>query len=951
MQRHVTPGLIHYIRELASLWRNERRSDADLLAAFADASEGNAFTALVVRHGRVVWTTCRAVLANDADAEDAFQATFIALARHARRLRREPLEAWLRRVAHRAALLAARGVRRRARAQHQLYQRASREELCTVQPQDELQAVVREELAQLPEKLRSPVALYYFEGKTQAEVGRILGLTDRAVAARLEGALKMLRVRMERRGLVVASTTLAAVVCNLGVADALSPGMMAAAATTAVHALRGATVAGPAAAIASSLALPRVPLALVLAAVGTLGLGGAITVASIKRPPSPIAEAPASPTSRPATDLDPPIREPKHGPVVTFVGRILDAAGKPIPHADVTAVARRPFRAGDFGLREDTLRVGRADAQGSFRLTVRADFPTWYPDRKVVLVASAPGIPPTTLPVSISASQNPVELRLGQADPLRGILLDSDGNPAAGVQVSVVRVGDAACEPIQGSDEKPPEFWPKPVYSDEWGEYRFPGLGNTPNIWLQFRDDRFALSTHPGRSATEYPPYYFLEPARLLTGRVLAADTGVPLANARLAIYVGRWDRPYHTRHTVLTSSLEASRAVNPDVFDGKADHNGYFKLRLPTADEYRVDVFPAPGLGYLPLTRHINWNAGTTGRQEEFRLPRGVELRGRVVEAGSGTPVKGAYAYYMPHGNGSWNTVRDSVTLHSSYATSGADGTFRLAVPTGTCELEVHGPGWEYISQVVDPESLRPVPNRPQRFYANALSALDVPAGSEQFDVEVTLRRGLQVSGQVLGPDAAPARDCVFFCCDKVTPMRNRMVVPIPVRDGRFTLPGCEHGHTYPVLFLDAVHQCGALVDIPASMPNASTQPVRLQRCGLATFRVLDPDGRPAARRHLDLSVLLEPDTSTEDVGAFAARSQLADAYSLRWIDSINYGVDPVTDEEGWVTLPALVPGARYKIMVPWDDRCICDMPSFTVRANEEIILPKFVLNPLRGR
>src|SRR5262249_10322485 len=76
MSRRVPPGMIHYIRELASLWRIDPRTDAELLAAFVEAGEEAAFTALVIRHGRAVWQVCRRVLANDADAEDAFQAAF-----------------------------------------------------------------------------------------------------------------------------------------------------------------------------------------------------------------------------------------------------------------------------------------------------------------------------------------------------------------------------------------------------------------------------------------------------------------------------------------------------------------------------------------------------------------------------------------------------------------------------------------------------------------------------------------------------------------------------------------------------------------------------------------------------------------------------------------------------------------------------------------------------------
>jgi hypothetical protein len=106
------------------------------------------------------------------------------------------------------------------------------------------------------------------------------------------------------------------------------------------------------AAIAAGLTAPRIPLTALVAAVGLLGLGGAITVAASKRPaPSPTAVE-FVPSPRPAPQGTTPGRGRTDRPVVTLAGQVLDAAGRPVPHAEVTALARRPFRAGDFGLRE-----------------------------------------------------------------------------------------------------------------------------------------------------------------------------------------------------------------------------------------------------------------------------------------------------------------------------------------------------------------------------------------------------------------------------------------------------------------------------------------------------------------------------------------------------------------------------------------------------------------------
>jgi RNA polymerase sigma factor (sigma-70 family) len=174
-----------------------RPTDRELVAHYSDRRDQGAFALLFQRHGPMVLAVCRRVLGHAQDAEDAFQAVFIVLARKARSLRgTEVLGRWLYGVAHRVALRA-----RRANARRRKHEAATSESLRPIARCDGadhgLRPAVEEELARLPAKYRIPVVLCYFEGKTTKEAARELGLPAGTVSARLARARKRLR-----RGLV-----------------------------------------------------------------------------------------------------------------------------------------------------------------------------------------------------------------------------------------------------------------------------------------------------------------------------------------------------------------------------------------------------------------------------------------------------------------------------------------------------------------------------------------------------------------------------------------------------------------------------------------------------------------------------------------------------------------------------------------------------------------------------
>src|SRR6516162_8851560 len=129
-------------------------TDGELLTRYVRQRDEAAFAALVRRHGPMVLGVCRRVLHNPHDAEDAFQATFLALARQAASAgRRASLGTWLYQVAYHVALRARKQTAVRRRREDQALPREQTDPLAEVTGR-ELLAVLDEELHRLPERLR-----------------------------------------------------------------------------------------------------------------------------------------------------------------------------------------------------------------------------------------------------------------------------------------------------------------------------------------------------------------------------------------------------------------------------------------------------------------------------------------------------------------------------------------------------------------------------------------------------------------------------------------------------------------------------------------------------------------------------------------------------------------------------------------------------------------------------
>jgi RNA polymerase sigma factor (sigma-70 family) len=292
--------ILDTLHQLLRARRAAGTGDRELLARLVAGRDDAAFTELVRRYGPMVWGVCRRVLRHEQDAEDAFQATFVVLARKAGTVRAgSSLASWLYGVAHRVA------VRARADAA-----RRRRHECAAALPAgatadlrwDDVRAVLDEELARLPEHYRAPLLLCYLEGLTQDEAARALGWSDGTLRGRLQRGRERLRARLSRRGLSLSAALCAGTLA--ADAAAAPPTALVAAALRAAARDRTGRVAALAASAAQGVtpgwvkfAAPLLLAVAVVAGVGALAYpGGRVE----KRGPDQSSVGPAVDEKKPA---------------------------------------------------------------------------------------------------------------------------------------------------------------------------------------------------------------------------------------------------------------------------------------------------------------------------------------------------------------------------------------------------------------------------------------------------------------------------------------------------------------------------------------------------------------------------------------------------------------------------------------------------------------------------
>jgi RNA polymerase sigma factor (sigma-70 family) len=353
MARTQLSLVLRHIRRLAG---DGKATDRQLLHRFATQHEEVAFEMLLERHGPAVLGLCRRILRHEQDAEDVFQATFLALARKASSIRKpESLGCWLYGVASRLAFKM-RAQRKTATILREPAGSSAAQELC---------AALDEELNQLAQRYQAPIVLCYMEGKTRDEAARQLGLSLGTLKLRLSQGREILRNRLTKRGL-----TLSGILTAVGLSQETVPAALVTSTGRAALSFAAGSTSGVAAHLADALLKSmllsklKIPAALTLAvSLLSVGVGLIARQVQVQQPETPSGMAKPEAGRLIARALVKPVPD-------MHVARPAEIAGDPLPAKAVLRLGTDRFRHGysisSLAFDCDGRRIVAADASGTY---------------------------------------------------------------------------------------------------------------------------------------------------------------------------------------------------------------------------------------------------------------------------------------------------------------------------------------------------------------------------------------------------------------------------------------------------------------------------------------------------------------------------------------------------------------------------------------------------------
>jgi RNA polymerase sigma factor (sigma-70 family) len=909
-------------------------ADGQLLERFLSHRDEDAFAMLVERHAPMVMAVCRRSLKNPGEVDDAFQATFLILARRPGPVRgRDSLGGWLNGVARRVCLLANRAAARRRRHERRAAELRAVEAVIDM-AHDDRWPEIYDEIDRLPANFRLPVVLCVLEGRTRAEAAAQLGWTEGSVRGRLGRAKDLLRSRLVRRGFEPA-VALAALLHERASAEIVPRALIERTAYSAVRAAAGMVSASTAALcreVLRTMLMTKLKLgAVAMLAAGGIGWGLAGVTATQDQQPK-VRSSPAA-GARPAESRLPSATQtalqPSSGAMVTV--RVLDPDGKPVASANVYRCYPEPDRINDFRKRyapgtKGAVLLPRAGPDGSFRLS--PEDTKAAQDGLAQLVAMAEGFGPAFAePVGGDAA--PV-FRLARDDvPIRGRVIDIQGRPVAGATIQVVGIlrprsgtldewldalkRERAAYPAQSrtlrswSGDDIPALFPT-VVADREGRFTLKGIGREriavllvggPGIETLF--EYAATRDMPAVKVPRHEQQHVPEPELVYHGAALdlAAGPGLEIVGTV---------RDKDTRKPLAGVTVQTTMPFgNPfRYFKTTTDARGDYRLSgLPLKDTslggQEILAVAKEGPPYVPSLQDLDDAPGPASLRKDFTLSRGTWARGRVIDRSTGRPVFAELNYFIfvdnPHLKDypGYGTLRFLRPFHTD-----ENGAFQIAVIPGRGILGAWaagpyriGAGLENIkgrdSRGLEVVNARPSQLIPANF--NTLIEIDPRPGEESITVDIGLDRGRTLKGKLVGPDGEPVAGALMLGAEDYYQRWSER----PLASAEFEVNALGTQRKRGLLFYHEAKQlAGAYLIKP---DEAGPLTVKLEPCGALTGRLVDRGGLPQAGARLtcDRPILFGEDGAEFDKGALPS--------SMR------------TDKDGRFRAFGLVPGLKYTL------------------------------------
>jgi len=381
--------ILRHIRNLVDAEFTSGQTDAQLLRRFAAHREEAAFAALMRRHGGLVWGVCQHLLRQEQDAEDAFQATFLVLARRARSIRKtEALGSFLHSVAYRVAMKAKQTARKRqARESECGAPEPAKGEPSSDLAWRELQAALDAAVQQVPRKYRDPFVLCCLEGKSREQAARELNCKEGTVSSRIARAREQLLKRLARRGVTLSAAMCAGALWTQS-ARAAVPWALAGRTVRAVTGAAGG--ASPAATtlaqgVLTMMGLAKWRLGVLILGLSLLGAGAGLWRHHAENPPS--VEKPKDGLAAAAPKLKDVHGDALPPGALARLGTVRQRA--PDSHLAVTSDGKEVVAVGtDLTVRRFDARTGELRAVRQMPRASMFQFHTWLsPHGTFVLVA------------------------------------------------------------------------------------------------------------------------------------------------------------------------------------------------------------------------------------------------------------------------------------------------------------------------------------------------------------------------------------------------------------------------------------------------------------------------------------------------------------------------------------------------------------------------------------